>query len=201
MTVERQNFVRPLNEIFGSLAGWVCAIPQLKVFWSIVVTLAVLVMDSFRWQQRATDNALHDMSVLMPPFVARDFNDYIAFLVDALGANRNQSTQSGYSRSARCGVRPNVGHKILWSGPHHAISALRVGPSPFHGSRDTRFQLRVPLVTTRSGHPQSCAIFWPRCDFAHAFGVLRSLFCRPLAAFSFSHVSMVTHAAVFGSGL
>jgi hypothetical protein len=64
-------FVRPRDGIAHPDAGRLRARPQFQVFWPVVVTYAVAVMDGFGWQQVAAEDLLHSdyvfEYVLTPP--------------------------------------------------------------------------------------------------------------------------------------
>jgi hypothetical protein len=61
MTKQRHS---PLDQIFRTLALRLMRDPHLKVFRSVVVAYAVLVMNGFKGLQRSAENASHHVSVL-----------------------------------------------------------------------------------------------------------------------------------------
>src|SRR3990167_11337791 len=54
----------PLNLVIGTLSCWMIGRPQLKVFWSVVVSYTIDVMHSFMRQQVPAKFLLHNYDVL-----------------------------------------------------------------------------------------------------------------------------------------
>jgi hypothetical protein len=56
--------VRPLDQVFRSLAARLVGDPQLEVLWTVVVAYAVDVVDALVRQERAAKHPLHDVAML-----------------------------------------------------------------------------------------------------------------------------------------
>ena len=56
------------NFIFDSLTFWIASIPEFQIFRTIVLSIAVFVMNSFMQMKRATENLFHDFAMLCNRF-------------------------------------------------------------------------------------------------------------------------------------